>query len=105
LQRKCEALGICAKPAVDFVICVKAILSSEDEWNPATVFADYDPRTAKRLAQLADFGTFANRPTLREFIQAQKMLTTPALRKSLLDSSRSLPRPTSHSWSRWCLRA
>ena len=82
-QRRCNAHGIVAKQALDFVRCANVVANDYESWSLRSLFPDLDPRTANRLCKTARFSD--SRPkSVEDFVASQRLITEPRLRREIL---------------------
>lgn len=69
-QSRCKAAGVTAKACVDFVRCLRLVLS-ETRWNPQSDLSHYskDYRTVRRLVRQGGLDR-PSRPSVAQFLRA-----------------------------------
>jgi hypothetical protein len=63
-------------------LCAQVVLRERGEWSELTLFPDLDPRTAKRLRQVAGFD-HPERPTFAQFLALQQFIRVAGLKAVL----------------------
>jgi hypothetical protein len=83
-QRICKTENVTAKCCVDLVRCLQIVHRERERWDPRALLSRYglDGRTIDRLVHEGRLDP-QTRPTVAEFIEKQRFLSSPKLREAL----------------------
>lgn len=82
-QRRCQANGVNALDCLRFVVCLRIVLSDEEEWAPHVLTPWVDPRTISSTLKAGAL-VRAKRPSVEEFVCEQQFVRTPLLKSAIL---------------------